>query len=161
MELLEGRAIFGTVSGSVLLIDMPSGRKVLSSSTSDHLDAITGIGRSVHLQHFVTSSRDRNIKVFDRDKTLKKVIYLATPLTCCCYLNDEGDILIGIGSRLVVVKADLYEWLSDPGGAPGDPSVRASIYDSLRGIGTRPSNLLRTEASALHRLSSAKIPEHV
>ena len=63
LELIEGRAIVGTISGNVLLIDMPTGRSVMSSSVSDHMDAVTGIGSSAHLQHCVTGSRDRCIKV--------------------------------------------------------------------------------------------------
>jgi syndecan 1 len=63
VELLEGRAIIGSASGSILLLDMPTGRSVMSSSSTDHMDHITGIGASVHLQHCVTGSRDRNIKV--------------------------------------------------------------------------------------------------
>ena len=63
LELIEGRAVIGTASGAVLLIDMPTGRSVMSSGTSDHMDAVTGIGSSVQLQHCVTGSRDRCIKV--------------------------------------------------------------------------------------------------
>lgn len=66
VDLLEGRAILGTSSGSVLLLDMPTGRTVMSSSSSDHMDAVTGIGTSMYLQHFVTSSQDRNVKVRSR-----------------------------------------------------------------------------------------------
>lgn len=68
VELLEGRAILGTSSGSVLLLDMPTGRTVMSSSSSDHMDAVTGIGTSMYLQHFVTSSQDRNVKVRSRQQ---------------------------------------------------------------------------------------------
>ena len=53
----------GTVSGSVLLIDMSTGDMVMSSSVSDHMDTVTAIGSSAHLQHCVTGSRDRSIKV--------------------------------------------------------------------------------------------------
>ena len=63
LELLEGRAIIGTSSGSILLIEISSGHAVMSSSTSDHMEAVTGIGSSAHLQHCVTGSRDRCIKV--------------------------------------------------------------------------------------------------
>ncbi len=54
-------------------------------------------------------------QVFDRDKTLKSGLYLATPISCCCYLNDDGDILLGLGNRLVVVKASKYEHMRSQG----------------------------------------------
>lgn len=53
--------------------------------------------------------------MFDRDKTLKRSLYLSNPLSCCCYLNDEGDILLGIGNRLVVVRASKYEFIGGQG----------------------------------------------
>ena len=55
------------------------------------------------------------VQVFDRDKTLKRSLYLAHPVSCCCYLNDEGDILLGIANRLVVVRASKYESIGGQG----------------------------------------------
>ncbi len=63
LELIEGRAVIGTASGNVLLVDIGTGRLVVSSSATDHMDSVTGIGSSVHLQHCVTGSRDRCLKV--------------------------------------------------------------------------------------------------
>ena len=63
LETLEGRAIIGTASGSVHLVDMSSGRSVSTSVSSDHMDAVTGIGPSVYLQHFVSCGKDSFIKV--------------------------------------------------------------------------------------------------
>lgn len=102
LELLEGRAIACTSSGSVHVIDLthhaaatttaaaatggaPAGTRTHGSgsivvveggrgpgggaaaaggaATVDHLDAVTGLGVSVYLQHFVTGSKDSHIKV--------------------------------------------------------------------------------------------------
>ncbi|GAX84070.1 hypothetical protein CEUSTIGMA_g11494.t1 [Chlamydomonas eustigma] len=158
VELLEGRAIIGSASGSILLLDMPTGRTVMSSSSTDHLDRIAGIGASVHLQHCVTSSRDRNVKVFDRDKILKRTIYIAAPVSCCCFLNDEGDILVGLPSkRLVVIRASVYKWVGKMDTEEG--KSRASIFDALKGRGIRPSSLIRADTCRLQQLSSAALPD--
>ena len=96
------------------------------------------------------------VQIFDRDKALKRSLYLASPIKCCCYLNDEGDILIGLQSKLVVVLADTYQWL----GKAEDGAARVSIYDGLRGRGTRPSNRHRADTCPLQRLSTARPPMH-
>eukprot|EP00976_Prorocentrum_cordatum_P085295 1186019-Prorocentrum_minimum.AAC.3 len=33
---------------------------------------------------------------------------LESPVTCVCYLNKEGDILAGIGDKLIVIHAKVY-----------------------------------------------------
>jgi hypothetical protein len=59
-------------------------------SSLDHLDAVTGIGPSAFLQHFVTGGRDSHVKVFDRDKALRRAVYLGSPVSAAVYLNDAG-----------------------------------------------------------------------
>lgn len=63
LAVLEGRAILGTASGSVHLLDLATGRALAAPSSLDHMDAVTGVGPSAHLQHFVTGSRDSHVKV--------------------------------------------------------------------------------------------------
>ena len=96
-------------------------------------------------------------QVFDRDKALKKSMYLASPVNCCCYLNDDGDIIIGFPTRLVVVRANTYQWL----GRGDEGSARDSIYDRLRGRGTRPTDLYRADTCTLQHLSTAPLPSHL
>ncbi len=64
MELLEGRAIAGTVSGSVHVVQLHTGASNAASATVDHMDAVTGVAGSTWLQHVVTGSRDSHIKVW-------------------------------------------------------------------------------------------------
>lgn len=49
------------------------------------------------------------VQVFDRDKRYKRSIYIGAPVTAVCYLNDEGDILVAMGLRLVVLRASQYD----------------------------------------------------
>ncbi|GFR49528.1 hypothetical protein Agub_g11572 [Astrephomene gubernaculifera] len=150
LELLEGRAVAGTVSGSVHVVELSSGAANAASVTVDHLDAVTGVAASVALQHVVTGSRDSHIKVFDRDKRFKRSIYIGAPVTAVCYLNDGGDILAAMGARLVVIRAAKYDR------APSDR--KGSIYDEMRGQGRTPRALLRAMQSRMQRLSRAKVP---
>ena len=96
--------------------------------------------------------------MFDRDKVLKKSIHLASAISCCCFLNDAGDILVGLSSRLVVVRASTYQGL---GRVKQGSSAVVSIYDGLKGRGTRPSELLRADACSLQRLSTAEMPSEL
>eukprot|EP00198_Chlamydomonas_reinhardtii_P012386 XP_001701723.1 predicted protein [Chlamydomonas reinhardtii] len=152
LELLEGRAIAGTVTGSVHVAELHSGAANAASVTADHLDAVTGLATSVHLQHMVTGSRDSHIKVFDRDKRFKRSIYLGAPVSAVAYLNDAGDILVAMGQRLVVVRAAQYDNLA--GG-------KESMYDDMRGSGVTPRALLRAMQSRMQRLSKFKVPLQV
>ncbi len=34
------------------------------------------------------------LQLFGRDKTLRRSLFLASPLSAVCFLNDTGDILI-------------------------------------------------------------------
>ena len=94
------------------------------------------------------------VQIFDRDKTLKRSIHLANQVNCCCFLNDSGDILVGLPARLVVVRASTYQWLSNS----RDGVEAVSIYDGLKGRGSRPSYLIRADTCSLHQLSTAKMP---
>ena len=89
---------------------------------------------------------------------LKKSIYLAGAVNCCCFLNDAGDILVGLPTRLVVVRANTYQRLDK---VKDGSSAVASIYDGLKGRGTRPSELLRADACSLQRLSTAEMPSEL
>ncbi|MEW5315346.1 MAG: hypothetical protein WDW38_006784 [Sanguina aurantia] len=150
LEMLEGRVLVGTVGGSVHVVDAAKGRSSSSSlSNGDHLDAVTGISPSVYLQHFVTSSRDSHVKVYDRDKGLKASLYMGGPVLASCYLNDEGDILAGLGHRLVLVRASKY---LSAGGSPH------AMYDALRGHGHAPKALRRAMACPLQALSQQPPP---
>ena len=40
------------------------------------------------------------------------MLYLLQPVQCVCFLNAKGDILAGLGNRVVVTPADAYQYLS-------------------------------------------------
>ncbi|GFH22933.1 uncharacterized protein HaLaN_20471 [Haematococcus lacustris] len=62
--------VLGTSSGSVHSVDLSLGRAVASTSTSDHMDSVTGLAASHYLQHFVTCSKDSSVKTsFSYDLT--------------------------------------------------------------------------------------------
>ncbi len=62
------------------------------------------IFRQVYHQHVAPVAQ-----VFDRDKRYKRSIYIGAPVTAVCYLNDDGDILVAMGLRLVVLRASQYD----------------------------------------------------
>ncbi len=52
------------------------------------------------------------LQVADASKQVKRVLYLLQPVQCVCFLNAKGDILAGLGNRVVVTPADAYQYLS-------------------------------------------------
>ena len=40
------------------------------------------------------------------------MLYLLQPVQCVCFLNAKGDIVAGLGNRVVVTPADAYQYLS-------------------------------------------------
>ncbi|EFJ51574.1 hypothetical protein VOLCADRAFT_116432, partial [Volvox carteri f. nagariensis] len=177
LELLEGRAVLGTVSGSVHVMELSSGASNAASVTVDHMDAVTGLGPSVYLQHVVTGSKDSHIKIFDRDKRFKRSIYVGAPVAAVTYLNDRGDILAAMGTRLVVVRAEKYDrlpsapksrlqrlsrckvplqayaaWVAEEGGAGPDGS--GSSPPAAGGAGAGGNAISRRRTPPLRRLRS-------
>jgi hypothetical protein len=62
-QLLEGRLLLGCAQGAIHTVNLQTCEVQRSSKMCDHDDAVTAIGPSSELQHFVTSSRDCIIKV--------------------------------------------------------------------------------------------------
>jgi len=48
-----------------------------------------------HSQLFLTCSLDGSIKLFDDQKRLVQGMALEAPITCCAFLNNQGDIIAG------------------------------------------------------------------
>jgi hypothetical protein len=81
---------------------------------------------------------------------------VAAPISCCCFLNDEGDILVGLSSkRLVVIRASVYQWVGKIDTEEG--KSRLSIFDALKGRGVRPSSLVHADTCRLQQLSTAAL----
>jgi hypothetical protein len=46
--------------------------------------------------------------VFDAKKRLEKALVMGRPLSCVSYMNDQGDLLCGMGEEVVVIRAGTY-----------------------------------------------------
>lgn len=52
------------------------------------------------------------LKVYDRRKQLKRTMHLLEPIFSASFLNDQGDIIAALSKKLVVIRADSYQFLT-------------------------------------------------
>ena len=50
--------------------------------------------------------------MYDRRKRLKRTMHLLEPIFSVSFLNDRGDIVAALDNKLVVVRADTYQYLT-------------------------------------------------
>lgn len=52
------------------------------------------------------------VKVYDQRKQLKRTMHLLEPIFSASFLNDKGDIVAALNKKLVVIRADSYQYLT-------------------------------------------------
>lgn len=52
------------------------------------------------------------MQVYDRRKRLKRTMHLLEPIFTASFLNDKGDIVAALDKKLVVIRADRYQFLT-------------------------------------------------
>ena len=52
------------------------------------------------------------VKVYDKRKHLKRTMHLLEPIFSASFLNDKGDIIAALNKKLVVIRADSYQYLT-------------------------------------------------
>jgi len=114
LGLLEKKLITGHAHGTIRMTNMVSGQAIPIPQAGDHAAAVSDINISPKLQHFVTCSHDGTIKVFDNEKRLEAALALEAPVSCVCYLNTSGDILAGLGDKLIVIRASVHMSIRKP-----------------------------------------------
>lgn len=82
---------------------------ILSHQREDcHTDVITSLSCCHSLGLFVTSSRDGFLKVWSTSNQLVSEIFFGDSLTCACFSNGGGDLLVGFQRQICVVHASNY-----------------------------------------------------
>ena len=105
---LCGSFVVATASGHVRFLDIATGRERTQGSVIAHGAAAQSVTTSAYLQHAVTASADGTLKLWRADRQLSRSILIARPATCACFLNHSGDIVCGIGSKIMLVQRRLY-----------------------------------------------------
>lgn len=152
LQVINGRLLTGHTGGAICMTDLESGELVDIPQSGDHGAPVGSISVSQKLQHFVTASMDGTIKVFDATKRLERALALEAPVSCACYLNDNGDIVAGMRDKLLIVRVNTYRLreampfepdVAEPTPAPSRPTTR---NDSV--AGTLGDVALTEEAAA-------------
>ncbi|KAJ3234305.1 hypothetical protein HDU81_001518 [Chytriomyces hyalinus] len=76
--------------------------------SDDHVDTVTSVCPIPLLGLFVTTSRDCTIRIWDMFNSLVREIKFHDPLECLCVSSVRGDLLVGIQSRIDIIKYNLY-----------------------------------------------------
>ncbi len=100
--------MLGLSSGSLQSLDMASGQVAHSSSSRQHEHAISSLACCNERQQFVACSSDHCARLYDSRYRLHAVLEHGRPQATCCFLNQEGDLLLATGRRLLVVRAGSY-----------------------------------------------------
>jgi hypothetical protein len=56
------------------------------------------------------------VQVYSSSKELKVTVCVGQPALCACYLNDEGDLLVGLQHQLVRLNAQSYQSMATAAG---------------------------------------------
>jgi hypothetical protein len=75
-------------------------------------------------------------QVWDQQQRLAAVLDLSRPLSAACFLNDQGDLLLGWDRHLLVIRSAAYAMV--PLGASGANSMSGN---SLSGTSSTTSTL--------------------
>ncbi|CAD7698424.1 unnamed protein product [Ostreobium quekettii] len=106
---MAGRALIGGAQGSIVLVDLNTGRHLPSERGTHHSTRITGADRCEYLQQFATMGVDGSVRISDREDQMIGTLSLAVSITSGCFLNSAGDIIVGAGTRLLVSTAAQYQ----------------------------------------------------
>lgn len=152
-SVLAGRGLIGGQSGSLVLVDLCSGCHIPTTKTFDHLGMVTAISTHHELPFFLTASKDGWIRMLDRDKALYAMLLVAEPVDCVCFLNTAGDILVGVGNRLLVARSTVYGDIAQQTGhasqnKDGEAELQLSRYSS-------GFNVWRTGSASAPRVPSS------
>lgn len=108
VAMLCGSFVLATGSGHTRFVDATTGRERLQGGGAAHGAAVQSVSSSAYLQHAVTASADGALKLWRADRHMSRSILIARPATCACFLNQDGDIVCGIGSKVMLVQRRLY-----------------------------------------------------
>ncbi|KAG5282638.1 hypothetical protein AALO_G00058190 [Alosa alosa] len=97
--------------------------------TQDHKGAVLSVDSSSSLQLFLSCGSDTLIKLWDRRRTLLAEVQLDSSLSCACFLNPSGDLLVGF--RLHLYKLPHRHLFSSTSGLMQSSVSQASLTDSF------------------------------
>ncbi|XP_062396225.1 uncharacterized protein LOC134087044 [Sardina pilchardus] len=95
----------------------------------DHNGAVLSVDSSSSLHLFLSCGSDTLIKLWDRRRTLLAEVQLDSSLSCACFLNPSGDLLVGF--RLHLYKLPQRHLFSSPRGLMQSSDSQTSLTDSF------------------------------
>jgi hypothetical protein len=132
LALLDDRVIVGTAAGSIHVFSVFNGAPEEGDSVAaDHMNRVTGLGPSLWLEHFVSSSLDGTVKVSRRG--------LATALVCTriAYIFTDATIHADLATAITLMHCSMC-WLHVLGGGLMQlVACRKALCNTLDCIGRR------------------------
>ncbi|XP_077972038.1 uncharacterized protein LOC120338981 isoform X1 [Styela clava] len=133
--ILDNTVITGHSNGQVILFSIaPTDENADSSiehdkNHSEHKDKITDVKACKKQNVFCTCSADGFIKIWDSNKTLLTDIKLGEDLTCCDFLNDHGDLIIGWKRHLFLIDHKTLSLDEESGELSDNVEKESDIYE--------------------------------
>lgn len=107
--------------------------KINCDKQDEHEDELMSVDMLQSKGLFVTGGRDGLIKVWNMRKELVREIKFPEPITAVCFLNPQGDILVGhVGKVSSVMAVDYKPFESKELTQFSDDDISAFLYQPSR-----------------------------
>jgi len=82
---------------------------ISTEKLDEHEDELTCLDQLPELGLYISGSKDGTVKVWNKLKEMLREIKFPEPVNSVCFLNPQGDILIGHGGKVSKIQADDYK----------------------------------------------------
>ncbi|UJR35912.1 hypothetical protein I4U23_028653 [Adineta vaga] len=134
-----------TITHSLMLYNLDNNERYDHLPEEDHCDKVTAISGCSKLKLLATSSLDGTLRIWNGDNQLIRMIIIHDNIHSLHFINDSGDLIIGIGDHLY--KMSHLSYL---------PKAIVFKTISMQFTPTKPENKEReeTDETQLIRMSS-------
>lgn len=101
-----------TASSKLHTISMHDGRAAAVDAAT-HGQPITSLAPNAHLQHVVSCSLDGTLKLWNSGRALSRTLLIGQQLSCACFLDSDGDLVVGIDHKVILIRAAMYRKVMD------------------------------------------------
>lgn len=111
----------------------------------DHTQKVTSITHCPVNRVFLSIGNDGSLRVWSNQNALLREIQFQEPLSGLCLANEKGDVLVGIGNRIDMIKSSLYlpqSYLRNRPNYKKPPSEKPLVFDGTLVPFTRPPKVL-------------------
>ncbi len=95
--------------GTCQLVDLETCDQFQSSLENEHTSTVTSADYCSEQAIFASCSDDNTVKIWDRRLNLLRDIVVDEPMRAMCFLNESGDLLVGLNTAVSIIRSVLQE----------------------------------------------------